>query len=108
MTSALRFCPKCGAQIPPDAPEGGCPGCLLETGLGLRPDPPVPGGDPSAIASAKGDAGGCAENVEANAMAAARRIKKAARAAAMLAEMGDYELVVRVGRGGEGDGCRAG
>src|SRR5216110_1615763 len=107
MTSALRFCPKCGAQIPPDAPEGGCPGCLLETGLGLLPDPPVPGGDPSAIASAKGDDGGCAENVEANAVAAARRSKKTERLAEMLGELGDYELVEEIGRGGQGVVFRA-
>jgi len=31
--SALRLCPKCGAEIPADAPEGGCPGCLLESDL---------------------------------------------------------------------------
>ena len=34
MTSALRFCPKCGSEIPADAPEGGCPGCLLEAAIG--------------------------------------------------------------------------
>src|SRR6516164_6483464 len=35
MISALRLCPKCGGEIPADAPEGGCPGCLLESGLRL-------------------------------------------------------------------------
>ncbi len=34
MTSALRRCPKCGSEIPADAPEGGCPGCLLEAAIG--------------------------------------------------------------------------
>ena len=35
MISALRVCPKCGTEIPVDAPEGGCPGCLLESGVSL-------------------------------------------------------------------------
>ncbi len=33
MISAPRLCPKCGSEIPADAPEGSCPGCLLETAL---------------------------------------------------------------------------
>ena len=33
MISAQRLCPKCGSEIPSDAPEGGCPGCLLQTAL---------------------------------------------------------------------------
>jgi serine/threonine protein kinase/Tfp pilus assembly protein PilF len=33
MISAPRLCQKCGAKIPSDAPEGGCPVCLLETAL---------------------------------------------------------------------------
>jgi len=33
MSSASRVCPKCGVEIPADAPEGGCPACLLQTAL---------------------------------------------------------------------------
>src|SRR5262245_16758590 len=38
MISAPRLCPKCGAEIPSDAPEGGCPCCLLQSGLNLLAD----------------------------------------------------------------------
>ena len=33
MNSLIRVCQKCGTEIPADAPEGGCPGCLVETTL---------------------------------------------------------------------------
>src|SRR5436309_5244424 len=33
VNKASRACQKCGSEIPADAPEGGCPGCLLETAL---------------------------------------------------------------------------
>ena len=33
MNSLIRVCQKCGTEIPGDAPEGGCPSCLLETAL---------------------------------------------------------------------------
>ena len=33
MKLVSRVCQKCGSEIPADAPEGGCPGCLFETAL---------------------------------------------------------------------------
>jgi len=102
MISAPRLCPKCGSEIPSDAPEGGCPGCLLENGLGLLPDAQVAARDASTVIATKADECGSAENVEVNAAVAAGQSKKAARAAETLGELGDYELLEVVGRGGQG------
>src|SRR6201981_2085434 len=33
MTPLLKVCEKCGTEIPADAPEGSCLGCLLETAV---------------------------------------------------------------------------
>ena len=94
MISALRPCPKCGAEIPADAPEGGCPGCLLETGLGLLSDAGAAADD-------------SAQSVKANAAAGAPHIENAARAAELVGELGDYELLEEVGRGAQGAVFRA-
>jgi serine/threonine protein kinase/Tfp pilus assembly protein PilF len=34
ITTAKRFCRRCGAAIPPKSPQQSCGACLLETGLG--------------------------------------------------------------------------
>src|SRR5262249_62344289 len=107
MISAPRLCPKCGSEIPADAPEKGCPGCLLENGLGPLPDAQVIARDASTITGAAVDNGGSAENVEANAATAAGHSKKAARPVETLGELGDYELLEVAGRGGQGVGYRS-
>src|SRR5947199_3996896 len=55
--TAVKFCRKCGASIPPDSPQQSCGACLLESGLG--PDEPVAGvadcGPPSPMLMDFGD-----------------------------------------------------
>src|SRR6266446_638044 len=81
MSSVLRVCRKCGAEIFADAPEGLCTACLFETGLGLLARPSVGARDPSAVASAKADDRASVENIEPSDANAAPHVKKAPRPA---------------------------
>src|SRR5262245_46509301 len=107
MTSVLRICPKCGVEIQADAPEGVCPCCLLKVGFGPLPETVVAARDASTQTATEADDASSAEKIEANAAAGAHQSKKAARAADTLGELGDYELLEVIGRGGQGVVFRA-
>jgi len=97
MIRVIRVCRKCGAKIFSDAPKGLCTACVLETALGISPNTSVAGyADP-----------GRSDTPSAAVENGAPNNKKSALAAELLGELGDYELLEEIGRGGQGVVFRA-
>jgi serine/threonine protein kinase len=95
MATVTRLCRKCGAKIFSDAPEGLCTGCVLETALGLLPD---------AVAGVADR--GRTDDLSSGETNTSPHGKTAARVR-LLGELGDYELLDEIGRGGQGVVFRA-
>src|SRR5262249_1997488 len=96
MATLIRTCRKCGAKIFSNAPEGLCTGCALESALGTFSD---------GIAASTNS--GPVKYSQTGKTHAEPLVKPTRYPAKVFGELGDYELLEEVGRGGQGVVFRA-
>ena len=102
MIRVIRICRKCGAKIFSDAPEGLCGRCVLKAALGSFADASVAVDQENEAANRR-----MGESARSPSAGFSPATAGPFQSVPVLGELGDYQLLEEVGRGGQGVVFRA-